>query len=390
MTFRNILIFIIIIYIIISLVIFVTDFWFYLIERYSRFHIGRWDSYDKWVESIKNIAIRWSKKTPTVKIRDNNKFIVIDMIKGRYRSETIQSWQKGGILLGLLECNDDKSKNAIKVLIDSLITKDGMWRKKPVAVDCGLLSYAILKSTDDVQRIKPAMDYVINIIEKNICDDNMVSYLNDKSINERYVDTLGFIFPFLQLYANVYDKPVYSTIAYDQIKIFNKFALLGDTYIPNHAYNSSNNLPLGVFGWGRGVAWYVISLIDTYLEMDSGKNKELLKVNIKNAADSYIRYQRPDGGFGSIIQNSRTYDSSVTAVLSYFYIKCFDIFDDDKYLNVSKKCINKLKSVTRINGKIDWCQGDTKGIGVHSQTFDIMPFAQGFALRAVLLNRGRY
>ena len=148
MTFRNILIFIIIIYIIISLVMFVTDFWFYFIERYSRFHIGRWDSYDKWVESIKNIAIRWSKKTPTVKIRDNNKFIVIDMIKGRYRSETIQSWQKGGILLGLLECNDDKSKNAIKVLIDSLITKDGMWRKKPVAVDCGLLSYAILKSRE--------------------------------------------------------------------------------------------------------------------------------------------------------------------------------------------------------------------------------------------------
>ena len=50
-------------------------------------------------------------------------------------------------------------------------------------------------------------------------------------------------------------KPVYSTIAYDQIKIFNKFALLGDTYIPNHAYNSSNNLPTRCIWLGERSWW---------------------------------------------------------------------------------------------------------------------------------------
>ena len=54
-------------------------------------------------------------------------------------------------------------------------------------------------------------------------------------------------------------------------------------------------------------------------------------------------------------------------------------------INVCKK----IKSATRITGKVDWCQGDTKGIGVHSQTFDIMPFAQGFTLRAALINLER-
>ena len=38
---------------------------------------------------------------------------------------------------------------------------------------------------------------------------------------------------------------------------------------------------------------------------------------------------------------------------------------------------------TRMTGAIDWCQGDTKGIGVFSQMYDTMPFAQGMALRAV-------
>lgn len=380
---------IVLVYIICTLIIFGIDFWFYLVDRYSRFHIGRWNEHDKWIYRIKYISLKWVKRTPTVKITDNNKFIALDMINGKYRSSTIQSWQIGGIILGLLESRDNNSIRAIDELINKVINRDGTWKMKPVAVDCGLLAYAILKATDDVYRVKPAMDYAINIIENNICYDGMVSYLNDKSIDERYVDTLGFVCPFLELYASVYNDPKYSKISFDQIKIFNKYGLLENTYIPNHAYNPSNNLPLGVFGWGRGVAWYVIALIDTYLEMNDGEDKELLKVNIKEAADSYMKYQREDGGFGSVIQNLRTYDSSATAVLSYFYSKCFDIFNDEEYLYVSNRCIKKLKSVTRINGKIDWCQGDTKGIGVHSQTFDIMPFAQGFALRAALINLER-
>ena len=40
-------------------------------------------------------------------------------------------------------------------------------------------------------------------------------------------------------------------------------------------------------------------------------------------------------------------------------------------------------SVTKKNGEVDFSQGDTKDIGVYSVLFDILPFAQGFALRAI-------
>ena len=40
-------------------------------------------------------------------------------------------------------------------------------------------------------------------------------------------------------------------------------------------------------------------------------------------------------------------------------------------------------SVTKKNGEVDFSQGDTKDIGVYSILFDILPFAQGFALRAI-------
>lgn len=380
---------IVFIFLILSIIIFGVDFYFYMLNRYCRYHIGRWNNYDEWLSNVKNISIKWTRKTPVVKMTDNNRLMVIDMINGKYKNNNIQSWQLGGLLLGLCECNDKEAKEAINKLIVKLIDKDGNWVTKPTNVDCGLLSYAILKNSKDYKKIKPAMDYSIGIIEKNICEDGMIAYTSDKNVDERYVDTLGFVCPFLQLYSNIYAEEKFSKISLEQINQYNKYGLLHDTYLPNHAYNPKNKLPLGVYGWGRGVAWYVIGLIDTYIEIKDSDEKLILKQNIKNVADSYINYQREDGGFGSILQNERTYDSSATAVLAYFYSRCYEIFENPKYLEVSNKCLKKIKSVTRITGKVDWCQGDTKDIGVHSQTFDIMPFAQGFTLRAALINLER-
>ena len=380
---------IVFIFLILSIIIFGVDFYFYMLNRYCRYHIGRWNNYDEWLSNVKNISIKWTRKTPVVKMTDNNRLMVIDMINGKYKNNNIQSWQLGGLLLGLCECNDKEAKEAINKLIIKLIDKDGNWVTKPTNVDCGLLSYAILKNSKDYKKIKPAMDYSIGIIEKNICEDGMIAYTSDKNVDERYVYTLGFVCPFLQLYSNIYAEEKFSKISLEQINQYNKYGLLHDTYLPNHAYNPKNKLPLGVYGWGRGVAWYVIGLIDTYIEIKDSDEKLILKQNIKNVADSYINYQREDGGFGSILQNERTYDSSATAVLAYFYSRCYEIFENPKYLEVSNKCLQKIKSVTRITGKVDWCQGDTKDIGVHSQTFDIMPFAQGFTLRAALINLER-
>ena len=39
-----------------------------------------------------------------------------------------------------------------------------------------------------------------------------------------------------------------------------------------------------------------------------------------------------------------------------------------------------LMKVTRRNGALDYCQGDTYGIGFYSHLFSIMPFVQGMAL----------
>ena len=71
----------------------------------------------------------------------------------------------------------------------------------------------------------------------------------------------------------------------------------------------------------------------------------------------------------------------MTAIAAYFYQKCYEITSKKQYQEVSERCIKALMKNTRRNGEIDFSQGDTKGIGIYSLTYDIMPFTQGIATR---------
>lgn len=358
------------------------DYFFYLKNKYCRFHIGRWQQ-DNWQKSIEKKAIKWLRKTPTVKITDNSRYMLLDFLNGKYRSNTIQSWQKAALILGLLESKSVLSQNVARRAAEDLLDSTGNWKEPPIAVDCGMLSYAILKAVSDPMKIKPAMEYSISIIKKNINAEGMISYTGGKDNPDMYVDTIGLVCPFLALYAKVFRKSEWEDITFHQIKMFHKYGLYKNTALPNHAFHIESKLPLGVYGWGRGVAWYLIGLVDTYNNLMNKEYKNLLREWIFEAAEKYIVYQRTDGGFGATLQRTKTYDSSATAAIAWFYSCCYEMFANEKYKQVKEKCINKLLLCTRISGAIDWCQGDTKDIGVFSQTYDIMPFAQGMVLRAI-------
>lgn len=358
------------------------DFLFYLKNRYCRFHIGRWDE-QEWPAVIERTARRWVKHTPTVKITDNSRYMLLDFIQGKYRSGSIQSWQKAALILGLLECNDESSHVAAEQAVNDLIDDAGMWKKKPVAVDCGMLSFAVLKAAKDPQAVRPAMKYSIELIRKNVNDYGMISYTGGRDNPEMYVDTLGLTCPFLALYAQVYHDSQCEKLAVDQLRMYHTYGLLAGTALPNHAFDIKSKLPLGVYGWGRGTAWYLIGLVDTYYQLQTPEYQAEVLQWISESAQAYVEYQRTDGGFGSILQREGTYDSSATAAMAWFYAECAILLKNSVYRDISHRCLSILLKKTRITGAIDDCQGDTKGIGIFAQTYDIMPFAQGMALRAI-------
>lgn len=370
------------------LAIYGVDIIFYLKNRYCRFRIGRWEQ-AQWQTAVEQRARKWLQHTPTVKITDNSRYMLLDFLQGKYRSYSIQSWQKAALLLGLLESQNSESCIAARVAARNLLDESGNWKKPPVAVDCGMLSYAILKATDDPQTVKPAMDFARALIEANINEEGMISYTGGKDNPEMYVDTLGLTCAFLARYARVYDAPHYAEIAFHQLQMFHDNGLLNGTALPNHAFHIKTKLPLGVYGWGRGTAWYIIGLVDTFYELESEQHRNTVIQWISEAAMSYAGFQHNDGGFGAILQRNGTYDSSATASLAWFYGQCSILLNDDRYAAISSKCLAKLLKKTRITGAIDECQGDTKGIGVFAQTYDVMPFAQGMTLRAINLSRNR-
>ena len=205
----------------------------------------------------------------------------------------------------------------------------------------------------------------------------------------RFVDTIGFICPFLVLYGNIYKNEEAIALGVKQITTFNEYALLGDTFMPCHAYRIDSKIPTGLFGWGRGLGWYAIGLIDAWkLLPDTHAAKKQLTESVVAFAKMAMRFQNENGAWRWLImEDNARFDSSTTATLAWFLKNTTNLpeIGDDAKASYSK-ALHYLMKVTRRNGAVDFSQGDTKAIGIHSQHFDILPFTQGFVLRSINLN----
>ena len=359
-------------------------------DWFSRIGIGKYKDYQEWNEMITQQSIKWLANTPKIKVTDNTRFVIIDRLKGNYTNPAIQHWQEGALILGLIEnykvTKDRKVKEAIFQYLNLKFNNYGQWRKLPAHIDSAILAYAIMKiDFIDTDKYKQALEYVWNMIYEHIGQDGSVKYR--KSMEEyRYVDTIGFICPFLIAYGVRYKEDHCIDLAVKQIQKFNKYCMLDNYYIPCHAYHVNSKVPLGLYGWGRGLGWYAIGLIDSWNELpENHKYKSILRTNVISFANSAIAFQQRNGSWNwTVSRNESRPDSSVTAVLAWFMINAASIYEiKDKCRASERLAISYLMTVTRKSGAIDFSQGDTKDIGVYSKLFNVLPFTQGFALRVI-------
>lgn len=350
----------------------------------SRIHIGRYDNKDIWKNVIAKESIKWLNNTPKIKVTDNTRLVIIDKLKGNYSKSAIQHWQHAALLLGLNEGGDNKANESINKYLNSHFDGNGQWKEKPEFVDCAILSYAIMKY-DTADKYKPSLDYTYELIKELVGEDNTVKY-RESMPNYRYVDTVGFISPFLVRYGLKYNDEKAIELGIKQITEYYKYGFDSESNIPFHAYDVNNKYKLGLCGWGRGLGWFAIGLIDAWRELPSSNEyKNVLEKIVIKYANTILKLQLDNGGFGWTVTRKETrIDSSTTATLGYFLVCASEIEEiTDKCLEGYNKTIKYLMSVTKKNGEIDFSQGDTKDIGVYSILFDILPFAQGFALRAI-------
>lgn len=350
----------------------------------SRIHIGRYDNKDIWKTAIAEKSVKWINNTPKIKVTDNTRLVIIDKLKGNYSKSAIQHWQHAALLLGLNEGGDNKANESINKYLNSHFDGNGQWKEKPEFVDCAILSYAIMKY-DTADKYKPSLDYTYELIKELVGEDNTVKYRKSMP-NYRYVDTVGFISPFLVKYGLKYNDEKAIELGVKQITEYYKYGFDSESNIPFHAYDVNNKYKLGLCGWGRGLGWFAIGLIDAWRELpNNNKYKNILEEIVIKYANTILKVQLDNGGFGWTVTRKETrIDSSTTATLGYFLVCASEIEEiTESCLEGYNKAIKYLMSVTKKNGEIDFSQGDTKDIGVYSILFDILPFAQGFALRAI-------
>ena len=334
-----------------AIVVATTDAYVMLSEWVQRIHIGRWNDRKEWQQAIDNKATKWIKRSPTVKIKDENRFILIDILKGDYRSNTIQSWQDAALLMAL----DEKySAQYIK-------QHPRLFEENNIEPDQALLAYALKKNNQLSQEKEEKMRKLFTSHAEN---NTTIPYR--KEIPEiRFVDTIGLVCPFLSVCG-------YSHIATEQIKEYDKFLLNG--IYPPHAFNKENNQPMGVYDWSRGIGWYILGITEC-AHLDGNKER------ILRLAEAMLPLQQKSGGFGCMVFNPiQRMETSGTALIGILFLKAYELTNNSNYLNAARKAEKVLMTATRRNGAIDYAQGDTKGIGFYSNTFSIMPFAQGMAL----------
>jgi unsaturated rhamnogalacturonyl hydrolase len=360
----------------------------------SRFHIGRYDDVLIWKNAIIHKGLRWLLNTPKIKVSDNTRLIVIDMLKGNYSKSTIQYWQEGSLLLGLnehLKLKEDESvKKEIVNFLDSKFNSGGDWINKPDHIDSALLSYSVMKlDLIDKKKYKKSFDYTWDLIKEHIGKEGTVEYRKSMKMY-RYVDTIGFICPFLVAYGIEYNKNECIELAIKQINEYVEYGMLDYHFIPCHTYEVGKKTPQGLYGWGRGLGWFAIGLIDAWNELPNNhKYKLKLEEIIKKFARATIEFQQEDGSWNwTVTRNECRPDSSTTATLAWFLLNAANISEISKQcLDGTEKAIKFLMSVTRRNGAVDFSQGDTKDIGVYSLNFNILPFTQGFCIRVISLYR---
>ena len=351
----------------------------------SRIHIGRYENKDIWKNAIAEKSIKWLNNTPKIKVTDNTRLVIIDKLKGNYSKSTIQHWQHAALLLGLNEDKDNKANESINKYLNSHFYDNGQWKEKPEFVDCAILSYAVMKY-DTADKYKPSLDYTYELIKELVGEDNTVKYRKSMP-NYRYVDTVGFISPFLVRYGLKYNDEKAIELGIKQITEYYKYGFDCENNIPFHAYDVNNKYKLGLCGWGRGLGWFAIGLIDAWIELPSSNEyKNVLEKIVIKYANTILKVQLDNGGFGWTVTRKETrIDSSTTATLGYFLVCASEIEEiTESCLEGYNKAIKYLMSVTKKNGEVDFSQGDTKDIGVYSMLFDILPFAQGFALRSTV------
>ena len=341
-----------------------------------RIHIGRWKDVDTWQLAVEKKCCQWLANTPVVPKNDSTRLVLFDRLSTNFSNTSIQSWQVAGLILGLNAVAYRFPESVIQKIIDKFNDNEHP--------DRALLSYALLGCQKQNASVKEFASTTRAIIENHIVPDGTVAY-RKHCAHIRFVDTIGLACPFLALDAVMSGDSKELELAEAQIREYCQF-LHPDSLLPPHAFNTHNGMPLGVYDWGRGLGWFILGIVECRRTLeksayDGDEFYKFLSNLVVQLAEKVITLQHSNGGFAHFLSDTGNItEGSATVLCGLLLEDAYRLTQRQGFHDATDKAINALMKITRRDGTLDMCQGDTKGVGVYSTQFARMPFAQGLCL----------
>lgn len=377
-----------------ALAVVCVDAWRFMGTLAGRVRIGRWQDRRAWQEALARTALSWTRRMPAVPRKDQGRRILWEMVRGTYADTAIQGWQAAGLFLGLNAYAVDRKDVVLgetlrRRLEEHELVKNYLAVPRPERweVDRLLLDYAVLevgcRGAGQVAEASAAL------LESLRTEAGTLAYRR-RQPGMRYVDTIGLACPLAAACAARTGNEEYWNLAVRQVEEYD-VALLPDSSFPAHGFEMERGYPLGLYDWSRGIGWYALGLCELYrlMTLHGRPEAEGMARRILSLAEELLPLQKKNGGFGWMAARPESvFESSGTALLGLLLLTAFRISGKERFLEAAFRAEKALMGVTRRNGVLDMCQGDTKGIGMYSDVWNLMPFAQGMALRlGVELNR---
>ena len=160
----------------------------------GRIRIGRHEE-KEWVKKAVAVAKKWIVKLPATPVKDNSSFTILPRMKGEYSNKKFNCWQEACLLLGL---KDDEA--AKKAAYDFFLKAD--LENQAYTPGTAMLLYALLESgfEKDPKVASACADYC----KKALAAAGMSTLPYNKGGDNRYVDVLGMVCPFLIKYSQTY------------------------------------------------------------------------------------------------------------------------------------------------------------------------------------------
>ncbi|AJP48818.1 hypothetical protein PG1C_11045 [Rugosibacter aromaticivorans] len=300
------------------------------------------------------------------------------------------TWPLGLTFLCLNAARDQAKKECawIEKCFQGLIDSQGQSTLAGVAIDRGGLGYAALRLFELTQNPR-YLTYAKAQGEAFACLPGAQNGRIPYTVGKQWVlvDTVAFICPFLARLSRLTAVPGYAHIALRQLEALWQHGRADDTWV-FHAFDATTLKTSGISGWGRGIGWLLIGMVDTVCELPEGEDKILWLARSQHLLEKLALCQREDGHWPWRLDlPAAPPDSSVTALIAYALAR----WQQANFAQAAcqpqmlARARSAIDSVTDDKGLVGQCSGEAMGIGDYSTAFGSFMWAQAPAVAVDLI-----